>query len=216
MPSWTRHRIRMTYAEEEVPGDFRDEGLSIRLVQAQASMTSLESFLVAIRPRIALEVRRLAGRGIDQAEVVQDALVNLFLAVPAYAPRSAVAEEADRAAAGWIARIVRTSLYGQAARERRWSRGRIATEELPEEAATLLSVMEPGDPHAVGSGLHRALDGLPEATRAVVQLRCLQGLDHAEIAQRLQITEENCRVRLFRGLARLRERLGPDERLPMG
>ena len=188
----------------EVP----DEGLSAHLVRAQVSGRALEDFLVAIRPRVVQEVRRLAGRSINQAEVVQDALVNLFLAVGTYVPRSVHAAEADRTAAAWIARIVRTSLYGHAARERRWCRGHVVVEE---SAVAALPFADPVDPAQVGSGLQRALETLPDMTRAVVQLRCLQGMEHAEIGQRLGITEANCRVRLFRGLASLRGRLGPEE-----
>jgi RNA polymerase sigma-70 factor (ECF subfamily) len=53
----------------------------------------------------------------------------------------------------------------------------------------------------------RLLAALPEPLRAVVVLRELEGMSHAEIARALGISEVTSRVRLVRGLERLRRKL---------
>jgi RNA polymerase sigma factor (sigma-70 family) len=51
------------------------------------------------------------------------------------------------------------------------------------------------------------LRGLPKGQREVVVLKLFQGRAFAEIALRLGISEEACRMRLSRGLATLRDHL---------
>lgn len=55
--------------------------------------------------------------------------------------------------------------------------------------------------------LGRALAGLPERQRAVVELRDVHGLDAEEVCELLSLTPANQRVLLHRGRARLRAAL---------
>ena len=57
----------------------------------------------------------------------------------------------------------------------------------------------------------RLLAVLPESLRAVVVLREIEGMSHAEIARALGISEATSRVRLLRGLERLRRTLKREE-----
>jgi RNA polymerase sigma factor (sigma-70 family) len=65
--------------------------------------------------------------------------------------------------------------------------------------------------HAYGPALVRALvDGLrslDEGQRRVIVLKVFEGRSFAEIAGLLDVSEEACRMRFSRGLARLRRRL---------
>jgi RNA polymerase sigma factor (sigma-70 family) len=53
----------------------------------------------------------------------------------------------------------------------------------------------------------QAVEELPEGERAAVELRILQGLEYAEVARLLQCEPGAARVRVSRGVARLRSRL---------
>ncbi|HEA20615.1 hypothetical protein LCGC14_1025460 [marine sediment metagenome] len=50
-----------------------------------------------------------------------------------------------------------------------------------------------------------AMERLSEKYRYVVMMYLIEGLDHSEISQVLGITETNCRSRLFRGKAQLKD-----------
>jgi RNA polymerase sigma-70 factor (ECF subfamily) len=52
-----------------------------------------------------------------------------------------------------------------------------------------------------------AMDKLPVKYKNVVQLYLVEGYDHQEISEILQITETNCRTRLLRGKGHLKELL---------
>ncbi len=55
--------------------------------------------------------------------------------------------------------------------------------------------------------IKKAMAQLSEKYRLVVQLFLLEGYDHGEIAQILELTETSCRTRLLRGKGYLRELL---------
>lgn len=57
------------------------------------------------------------------------------------------------------------------------------------------------------AAIRRTIDGLPEATRAVVTLRDVEGLSTVEVADLLGITEANVRVIVHRGRAKVRAAL---------
>ena len=58
------------------------------------------------------------------------------------------------------------------------------------------------------SSLDEQLAGLPEPQRDALELRVLDELDYEEIGQRLAITPEGARTRVFRALATLRAQIG--------
>ena len=53
----------------------------------------------------------------------------------------------------------------------------------------------------------KAIDELPEKYRYVVQLFLVEGYDHSEIAQIMEISDTASRTRLLRGKAQLKEKL---------
>ena len=57
------------------------------------------------------------------------------------------------------------------------------------------------------AAIRRTIDGLPEATRAVVTFRDVEGLSTVEVADLLGITEANVRVIVHRGRAKVRAAL---------
>lgn len=59
----------------------------------------------------------------------------------------------------------------------------------------------------LAEALARAVAALPKDQRQVIVLKLFEGYTLAEIAARLQISEAACKMRLARGLGRLRARL---------
>ncbi len=62
--------------------------------------------------------------------------------------------------------------------------------------------------HADRLSLERALAQLPEHLRDAFLLAAMQGMDHNEIAEALDISPDNARARVSRARGRLRELLG--------
>lgn len=62
----------------------------------------------------------------------------------------------------------------------------------------------------LGEALARAVAALPKEQRQVAVLKLFEGYTLAEIAARLQISEAACKMRLARGLARLRATLADE------
>ncbi|MEM9362772.1 MAG: RNA polymerase sigma factor [Bacteroidota bacterium] len=56
-------------------------------------------------------------------------------------------------------------------------------------------------------GVKKAIEGLPEKYRFVVQLFLVEGYDHSEISEILNISETASRTRLLRAKAQLKEKL---------
>ena len=57
------------------------------------------------------------------------------------------------------------------------------------------------------AALESEIDALPPTLREVFRLQALEGVDTAEVCERLQISESNCWVRLHRARKRLAERM---------
>ena len=55
--------------------------------------------------------------------------------------------------------------------------------------------------------IREAIDALPEKYRYVVMMYLIEGLDHGEISQVLDLAETTCRTRLLRGKGLLKESL---------
>ena len=82
-------------------------------------------------------------------------------------------------------------------------------EKLLELDESYMHIAEDGD-WTVEDGItldevKQAMEQLPEKYRYVVQLYLVEGYDHSEISQILNITETTCRTQLLRGKGRLKE-----------
>ena len=150
--------------------------------------------------RHALMAKRLAvlsGAGSEADDVVQEAFVKAYRALPRY-----------RTGAGfrpWLLRIVVNET-----RNLHRGRSRRAQRELriAGEQPTTGSVLDPADEAVASSrrtALYDAVDALPEDLRAVVTCRYLLELSEAETAETLGIPPGTVKSRLHRALGSLRE-----------
>ena len=106
-------------------------------------------------------------------------------------------------------RIVRTRALNAAERRRVREPAAIEADDAPAEPVPLAD-------HGLRERLVAALDGLSRVQREVVLLHDLEGWTHAEIAEPLGLTENNCRQHLFAARRHLRARLAHEERVLLG
>ena len=101
---------------------------------------------------------------------------------------------------GWLYTVAQRRIADEARRHRRSLT--VALTAIPDIAA-------PGNAYErrVAVALDRALAEMSEGQRRVVISRLLQGATFHEIAHKLDISEEACRMRFLRGLAHLRSEL---------
>lgn len=154
--------------------------------------------------------RRLLNREEDAQDAVQDAYVSAFRALPRFEGQSKLTT--------WLHRIVVNSALMRLRQRRRRPQTPIES-LLPRFDATghPSSPVAPWNqppPEAIQSreNLERvraAIDELPEAYRAVLVLRDLEGLDTAEAAAVLEVTPNTVKTRLHRARQALRALLEP-------
>lgn len=81
--------------------------------------------------------------------------------------------------------------------------------ELTSEAREMPDTLTPYDRLAQDEQMqliHHLVNGLPEKQRTIMQLRDIEGKSYKEIADILQITEEQVKVNLFRARQKIKQR----------
>ena len=133
---------------------------------------------------------RFTGSKADAEDVVQDVFVAL--------PESVGRLESVALFEAWLKRMaVRTSIMRQRSTSRR------SGTEAGSDSANLASAAAPEDV-ADRLELEQAIGRLPDALRYVFVLREIEGFQHAEIAEMLDINEHASQQRMHRARARLR------------
>lgn len=145
--------------------------------------------------------RRLVSDEDDAREVVQEAYLRAFRSIRRF--------RGDAQFTTWLYRITANCASTHLGRRRR-------TRHEPLEDDVALPDGHPDrDPALAADGsllrarVEAAIDELPPRLRAVVVLRDLYDLNHAEIADELNISESAAKVRLHRARRRLRARVFP-------
>ncbi|HEY2141510.1 MAG TPA: RNA polymerase sigma factor [Solirubrobacteraceae bacterium] len=142
-------------------------------------------------------------RRVGDRELAFDLTAETFAAVVV----SAGAYNGDAPAVAWLFGIARNKLRESLRRERvaDAARRRLGMEPIALDDAALARVEERAG--SGESGLQRALEELPEATRASLLGRLVEEQGYGEIAARLQCSEQLVRQRVHRGLKQLRANL---------
>jgi RNA polymerase sigma factor (sigma-70 family) len=143
------------------------------------------------------------------AELRDDVLAGELLAETlseAWFARGRFRDPGDGDARPWLFGIARNlvrRLYRDRAIERR-ARLRLRLPVSDEDSASVLD--------RVAAAQQRiSLDSLPDDQRRALELRVVGELDYAEIGERLDITPEGARTRVFRALGTLRTQIGRSE-----
>jgi RNA polymerase sigma-70 factor, ECF subfamily len=180
----------------------------------RASQTDAASFR-ELYERYAERVHRFHLRRTRDEHVALDLTAETF--AQAWFARGSFRDEAGGSAGPWLFGIAR-NLLAQSVRRR-------AVELSACERLGVLTrldrepaVAEPAEAWLDGQidgqldgDLDDLLDGLPDGQRDAVELRVVEELDYAEVAERLGTTPAAARVRVTRGLGQLRARLGNDD-----
>lgn len=159
----------------------------------QGSLDALEELYRATSADLLRLAVRLTRDPAEAADVVHDVFVGLPAALARYEERGQLVP--------WLRRVTaRTALQRARARRRHEQRdGRYAADR-PVVTAANDAVTTAED----------ALARIPLALRSVVVLKELEGMSHGEIAKTLGISVTASRLRLWRGLEKLRQLLGED------
>ena len=163
-----------------------------------------EPLVRAYGQRLFAFVYAMSGNAADAEEIAQDAFVKAHRALRRYEPQR-VRELSLNA---WLHRIALNVLRNRL-------RGR-RLRMVPLDGELSVADRAPGPERqalerAALRELARQVSSLPEAHRAAVVLRCVQGLSYAEAASLLSQPEGTVKSNVHRGLATLRRRLDLSE-----
>jgi RNA polymerase sigma-70 factor (ECF subfamily) len=149
--------------------------------------------------------RVICGAGAADAEdAMQDALINVY--------RHADAIREPRAFRAWLYRTVKNAcLIGRRKRVHEPARLLSIDELMPGEGFAIPSRGRSPEQLAIDARtrarLRKALASLPPAFRMTVFLRDIEGLSTREVAQVMDVSEENVKTRLHRARLQLRREL---------
>ncbi len=157
----------------------------------RGSLDALEELYRATSADLLRLATRLTRDPAEAADVVHDVFVGLPAALGRYEERGQLVP--------WLKRVTARMVLQHARTRRRQEErdGRYAAERP--------RVAPPGDGAAT---VDDALSRLPMSLRTVVVLKELEGMSHGEIARTLGISATASRLRLWRGLEKLRHLLG--------
>lgn len=145
--------------------------------------------------------RRLVSNDDDALDVVQDAYLRAYRSLPKF--------RGDAQFATWMYRITANCASTYLGRRRRHQHSDLG------EIAELADTRPENDPATAADTaslrdrLEEAVAALPPRLRAVVVLRDIYDMSHAEVAEELGISESAAKVRLHRARRRLRSEVFP-------
>jgi RNA polymerase sigma-70 factor (ECF subfamily) len=142
---------------------------------------------------------RATGRPEDAEDLAQEVFLSAFRGLEGF--------KGDAQFTTWLYRIAWNRCADWLRKNRKPGRRTSRIEEADDVADSR------ADPAAEALGkddrlrLRRALDGLDERYRSVVELSCIQGLSYAEVGAALGMPVKTVETRLYRARKMLRERL---------
>lgn len=167
---------------------------------AGGDRTAFDSLVRLHTPRMYRVALRIVGNKTDAEDVVQEAWISAWRALPGY--------RGDAAPATWLYRVVSNAALGQL-------RGRRYTVPIDAVGAELLAADDSycperatvaGEQHAA---VHRAVAELEPSQRVPLVLREFEGLSYEEVADVLDVSVSALRSRLHRARTALLATLEP-------
>lgn len=180
----------------DAPSPEASEDAALVRRAAAADIAAFEQLYRRHHARVHGVIARLVGQAGARAEdLVQEAFVRAWQALPAFRFESAVST--------WLHRLaVNTALM-----ELRSRRGRPGMDDDEETLDSLPSADTAGNA-MLGRDLERAVATLPPRARAVLVLHDVEGWKHEEIAAELGMAVGSSKAQLHRARHLLRERIG--------
>ena len=141
------------------------------------------------------DLARFIGRRVSDAHLAEDLLQEVFVRIHTHLGSLGDAERLP----AWVYRIARNVIHDH------YRRPASATSPLAEDVPCEPEVGE--DPRFGLTWLRSMVDRLPETYREAVRLSELEGLSHAEVAERLGVSLPAAKSRVQRGRAALKAML---------
>lgn len=161
---------------------------------ARGDQHAAEALLLELLPRARNLVRYLVRSDAEVDDLVQEALVAVFLGLPTF--------RGEGRFEAWADRIVARTVFAHVQRQKK----PIALEELAQTPADARA--ELGDEYVARRQTLALLDELPYDQRAALVLHHALEMSVPEIAKELAVPEETVRSRLRLGSAKLRKARG--------
>jgi RNA polymerase sigma-70 factor (ECF subfamily) len=181
-----------------------DEEVVARVRAGESAL--FEVLMRRYNQRVYRVARSILGSDTEAEDVMQEAYVRAFTHLHQFEGRAAFST--------WLTKI---AVYEAMARQRRSARFTPLESSAEAEAEAGPAVREPAsegrDPERemfdqeIRTLLEAAIDALPADHRSVFTLREVEGLDTAETARCLEVSEDVVKTRLHRARARIREEL---------
>ena len=180
----------------DAPSPEASEDAALVRRAAAADIAAFEQLYRRHHARVHGVIARLVGQAGARAEdLVQEAFVRAWQALPAFRFESAVST--------WLHRLaVNTALM-----ELRSRRGRPGIDD-DEDALESFPTADTAGNAMLGRDLERAVATLPPRARAVLVLHDVEGWKHEEIAAELGMAVGSSKAQLHRARHLLRERIG--------
>lgn len=180
----------------DAPSAEASEDAALARRAAAADIAAFEQLYRRHHARVHGVIARLVGQAGARAEdLVQEAFVRAWQALPAFRFESAVST--------WLHRLaVNTALM-----ELRSRRGRPGMDD-DEDALESVPIADTAGNAMLGRDLERAVATLPPRARAVLVLHDVEGWKHEEIAAELGMAVGSSKAQLHRARHLLRERIG--------
>ena len=183
-----------------------DEDVIVRVIAGETAL--FEILMRRYNGRLYRAVRGIIRNESEVEDVLQQTYVNAYVHLTQFVGRSTFST--------WLTRI---AVHEALARARRG--GRYLNVDLDTMAISSLAtpVESPPDPERLaqsgqlGTLLEKAIDRLPDGTREVFVLRQLEGMNTAEVADVLGVTDIVVKTRLSRARAALRRALCQEARI---
>jgi len=186
--------------EKPKPESLTDEDVVHRIRAGELAL--YEIIMRRYNQRLYRIARAILHDDAEAEDVMQDAYVRAYQHLDQFAARAPFST--------WLTRI---AVHEALARLRLRNRNQ-SLDDIESDGDLSMKMTSPSpDPEQSASGaqlrefLEEAVLSLPMSYRTVVMLRNIEELSTAETAQALDLTEQNVKVRLHRGLAMIRSRL---------
>ena len=182
-----------------------DLPLAVRRRLPRLDPEALGAFFDAFFPRVYGFVRRMVGDEHLAEDLTQDVFMHVHRALPGYDPERELRPWVFTIATNKVRDHWRSRRHHDAQREASMERDDV-TDAVPSAAPGPGAGLEGLE---ADEAIRRAVDALPEGLRTTVVLRAFEGLSFAAIGDIVERSELAVRKRYSRGLAALREVLGP-------
>ena len=174
-----------------------DEEVARRVVAGEPEL--FELLMRRHNQRLFRTVRGFVGDDAVAEEALQRAYVAAWRGLAQFGGRAGFAT--------WMTRIALRCAGEIARREQRLREVALDAAGAAPDAGEVEAVDESLSRQELAAVLERAIDALPETLRVVAVLRLVEGLSTAEVAESLELSEANVKVRLHRAREQLKEDL---------